>query len=135
MRTRASPAAAAACALLLLLCALSLDAAEGAASAGRTVLASRHSRIHSISEEGKATESDSREDSKTFEYMFHPLQGIAGGGTKVTFTLNKHFPENPSGQFWCKFGEKTVPSQSYFVTQGGSRAIICQIPFSHTEVL
>ncbi len=86
-------------------------------------LAVRHSRIHRIKEEGKSVE----EEKNIFQFTISPAQGKAGGGTQVTLSLNKEFPENPSGDFWCKFGEKTVPSQSYFLSEDG-RAVVCQAP-------
>ncbi|QDZ20119.1 IPT/TIG domain-containing protein [Chloropicon primus] len=120
--------------VLALLCALQ---GVQAAGAGREVLESRvthsrHSKINSISEEGKKTNTKTARDKvenekSVYEFTFNPLQGSANGGTQVTFTLSKTFPSNPSGLFWCKFGEKVVPAQSYFLSASG-RAIVCQTP-------
>lgn len=113
---------------------LVLSLQHAAASATRELAESRVNRarvskIHSISEEGKAQDSarDDEQEKKVYNFSFAPLQGQAGGGTMVTFTLSHKFPENPSGNFWCKFGEKAVPSQSYYLSDNG-RAFVCQTP-------
>ena len=101
----------------------------GGVSGGGRGLAARHSRIHSISEEGAKVVPEKN----IFDFTFSPLQGNAGGGTQVTLTLNKDFPETRFGNFWCKFGEKAVPSQSYFLSSEGQRAVVCQAPSGPTR--
>ena len=92
------------------------------ADEGRTLKGRHHSRIR-VTEEGKPA----TPEKNVYKFTINPEQGNAGGGSQVTLTLNSEFPENSSGNFWCKFGEKVVPAQSFFQCDGG-RCIICQAP-------
>ena len=91
-------------------------------------LQARHSRIHSISEDGK----EEKKERDLYRFTINPLQGNSGGGTQVTLILHKDFPDNPNGDFWCKFGEKVVPAQSYFSCEEG-KCVVCQAPAAPTR--
>ncbi len=111
-------------ATLVLALALALLSSAGRQAGAERALSAQHSRIH-ISEDGKPAEPEKN----IFKFTISPAQGGTGGGTQVTLTLSEDFPENPSGAFWCKFGEKVVPSESYFLAgDGTTRNVVCQTP-------
>ena len=120
-----SPAARLLFVLCLLVC-FGLVHPEGTRT--RALQARHHSRIHSISEDGK----EEKSDRGLYKFTINPLQGSSGGGTQVTLILNKDFPDNPTGDFWCKFGEKVVPAQSYFLCEEG-KCVVCQAPSAPTR--
>lgn len=63
-------------------------------------------------------------------FDIEPERGTQGGGTHVTLTLHNReaIPSDHDGQFWCKFGEKRVPAQSFFVAANGQPSVLCQTP-------
>ena len=70
----------------------------------------------------------------SLQFTIDPRQGPTGGGTQVTITVSSDIPRGHNGNFWCKFGGKVVPSQSYFQNQDG-KAIVCQAPSASPRVV
>mmetsp|Transcript_12028 Transcript_12028/g.38075 ORF Transcript_12028/g.38075 Transcript_12028/m.38075 type:complete len:159 (-) Transcript_12028:71-547(-) len=66
-----------------------------------------------------------------YSFSIEPREGPSNGGTQVTLTVNSGDIPKGHSVFFCQFGDKVVPSQSFFSKPGDgptTPAILCQTP-------
>ena len=67
-------------------------------------------------------------------FNIQPKEGPASGGTLVTLQMNAADVPMTHAKWWCSFGEKRVPAQSFFMIPSeqhggkGSPALLCVAP-------
>ena len=67
-------------------------------------------------------------------FNIQPKEGPASGGTLVTLQMNAADVPMTHPKWWCSFGEKRVPAQSFFMIPSeqhggkGSPALLCVAP-------
>lgn len=67
-------------------------------------------------------------------FNVQPKEGPASGGTLVTLHMNAADVPMNHAKWWCSFGDKRVPAQSYFMIPSeqhggkGSPALLCVAP-------
>lgn len=67
-------------------------------------------------------------------FNIQPKEGPASGGTLVTLHMNAADVPLSHAEWWCSFGDKSVPAQSYFMIPSeqhggkGSPALLCVAP-------
>ena len=67
-------------------------------------------------------------------FNIQPKEGPASGGTLVTLHMNAADVPMSHAKWWCSFGDKKVPAQSFFMIPSeqhggkGSPALLCVAP-------